>query len=84
MATSAVDNHPAEYKDITTSTKVGDAHLAWREILYETNTTPGLIANLQRALKAKNYNSGPIDGVIDLETMSAMSAFQQSQKLASG
>ncbi|HCH32343.1 MAG TPA: hypothetical protein DE045_05350 [Oceanospirillaceae bacterium] len=83
-AAGQVANHPAEFQDITTRTKVGDAHLEWREILCETNTTPDLIVRLQRALKAKEYNPGPIDGVIGQETLSAVSAYQQANSLATG
>jgi len=75
---------PAKYTTIAEREKVTDASLEWRPILCETNTTPQIIADLQRALDKKGYNPGPIDGVIGSETMAAVNAFQKDNKLASG
>ncbi|MFT5449022.1 MAG: peptidoglycan hydrolase-like protein with peptidoglycan-binding domain [Gammaproteobacteria bacterium] len=36
----------------------------------ETNTTVDTVRKLQRALAAKGYNPGNIDGVVDTQTLS--------------
>jgi len=75
---------PAEYMTVTEQHKVSDASLEWRSILCETNTTPNVIRELQRALQTKGYNPGPIDGVVGWETMGAVKRFQADNKMASG
>ncbi len=72
---------PEEYQTVTRTEKVKDGFMEWREILCETNMTRNKIAAIQRALKAKGYNPGPIDGVIGWETMRAVKAFQKANKL---
>lgn len=75
---------PAEYMTVSERHLVEDAKLEWRTILCETNTTADVVRDLQRALQAKGYNPGPIDGVVGRETMAAVSAFQKDNKMASG
>ncbi len=72
---------PEEYQTVTRTEKVKDGYMEWREILCETNMTRSKITAIQRALKAKGYNPGPIDGVIGWETMKAVKAFQKANKL---
>jgi hypothetical protein len=84
IAATDVNTHPAEFEDVFTRVKEGEAHLEWREILCETNTTPNLISRLQRSLKANDYNPRALDGVLGSETMSAVTAYQKANKLASG
>lgn len=72
---------PGEYQTVTRTEKVNDGFMEWREILCETNMTRGKITTIQRALKAKGYNPGPIDGTIGWETMRAVKAFQKANKL---
>ncbi len=72
---------PEEYQTVTRTEKVKDGHMEWREILCETNMTRSKITTIQRALKAKGYNPGPIDGVIGWETMRAVKSFQKANKL---
>ncbi|WP_028470309.1 peptidoglycan-binding domain-containing protein [Neptunomonas japonica] len=75
---------PAEYKTVEKRAKVSDAYLEWRSILCETNTQPSLIRDLQRALKAKGYNPGSIDGVLGRGTMAAVNSYQKAKGMASG
>ncbi len=72
---------PAEYQTVTRTEKVKDGFMEWREILCETNMTRSKITAIQRALKTKGYNPGPIDGVIGWETMRAVKAFQKANNL---
>lgn len=75
---------PAEYRTVEKRVKVSDAYLEWRPILCETNTHPGLIRELQRALQAKGYNPGRIDGVLGKDTMAAVNRYQKDKGMASG
>ncbi len=75
---------PAEYQTVTHQSLVKEGFMDWRTILCETNTTPGMVSKIQRALKDAGYNPGPIDGNIGSETMSAVRAFQRANGLAEG
>ncbi len=75
---------PAEYQTVSKREIVTEGYMQWRPILCETNASPDLISQVQRALLAKNHNPGPIDGVLGQETMVAVNAFQRSNRLATG
>lgn len=75
---------PGKFKTLTTRVKTVDSRLEWRSILCETNTTTDVIRRLQLALKAENYNPGPIDGVLGIETLGAVNKYQKTNNLASG
>jgi len=83
-ATQRAIEIPAEYSTVSKRVKVTDSYMEWRSILCETNTQPGLVRKLQKALKAKGYNPGAIDGVLGADTMSAVNAYQKANKMASG
>ena len=72
---------PARYKTVSRQELVSQSKVEWREILCDTNMTSGKITQIQRALKAKGFNPGPIDGTIGTDTMSAVNAFQRSKGL---
>ncbi len=72
---------PAVYSTVTRQEKISDGHMEWRSILCQTNMTRSRIAQIQRALKAKGFDPGPIDGVIGSETMAAVNAFQRKNNL---
>ena len=75
---------PAEYQTVEKQVLVKEGTAAWKSILCETNTTPGIVADIQRALLAKGFNPGKIDGVIGRDTAEAIKAFQQANGLATG
>ena len=75
---------PAEYQTVEKQVLVKEGTAAWKSILCETNTTPGIVADIQRALLAKGFNPGKIDGVIGRETADAIKAFQQANGLSTG
>jgi len=77
-------NIPAVYTNVPTKVKVADSYLKWQGILCETNTTSDVVSNLQRALKAKNFNITKIDGVYGSETKAAVNAYQKANKLNEG
>ena len=75
---------PAEYQTVTRQVLASESTAQWKSILCETNTTPGIVQDIQRALLAKGHNPGPIDGVVGAETSAAIRAFQQAKGLATG
>ncbi len=75
---------PAKYKTITKRVKVADQRVEWRSVLCRTNMTPGVISELQRALKAAGFNPGPIDGIVGSATLRAVSAYQREKGLPRG
>jgi hypothetical protein len=70
-----------KYETVTTRKLVKDGYLQWRSILCDTNLTTGRIAQIQRALQARGFNPGRLDGVIGSDTMAAVNAFQRANKL---
>ena len=63
---------------------MADSRLEWREILCETNTTPGLVSRLQQALNKEGYKAGKVDGVLGSQTMAAVQSYQRDKKMPSG
>jgi len=61
-----------------------EAHMKWQQILCETNTTPGIIMRLQKALKAKKYYHNKIDGVYGSDTTRAVAQYQKDKGIPSG
>ena len=72
---------PAVYQDITSQNKVTDGFMEWRSILCETNMTTSRIQAIQVALQEKGFDPGNIDGIIGLDTMNAVNAFQRDSDL---
>ena len=75
---------PAAYDTVVKREKVSDSRLEWKSVLCDTNTTPDVIASLQRALKMRGYNPGRVDGVLGRETLDAVASYQRSKGMASG
>jgi len=75
---------PAKYQTVQKRELVVDGEMAWREILCDTNTTPGKVREIQGALKAAGYNPGSVDGQLGPSTVSAVSAYQKSKGLSGG
>lgn len=75
---------PAVYQTVASQVLVSEGKAEWKSILCETNTTPGIVQEIQRALLAKGFNPGKIDGVIGPETSAAIRGFQTANGLATG
>lgn len=75
---------PAQYQTVASQVLVSEGKAEWKSILCETNTTPGIVQDIQRALLAKGFNPGPIDGIIGPETSAAITGFQKANNLATG
>ena len=72
---------PATYQTVSKQVKTSEGQMEWREILCQTNMTTNRITDIQRALKTKGFDPGPIDGVIGSQTMAAVNSFQSKNSL---
>jgi hypothetical protein len=72
---------PAEFETVSLSRIDKDGFMEWRPILCETNMTRSTITDLQQALASKGYNPGKIDGVVGVDTIKAVNAFQNDNNL---
>ncbi len=75
---------PAEYQIVKRSKQVSSERLAWREVLCETNASPTLVTDIQRALDKAGFDPGAIDGVLGRQTLAAVESFQRSKNLGRG
>ena len=75
---------PAEYRSVTRRDKITEGHMAWREILCETNTSRDVVRKLQLGLKNAGYDPGSVDGVLGSNTMAAVAKYQASKGMAKG
>ena len=75
---------PAKYETVATRKQVADSRLEWREILCDTNTTPGLVARLQKALNGAGYDAGPADGILGNQTLVALKSYQRANNMPGG
>jgi len=72
---------PAEYNTVVSQELEAEGFMEWRSILCKTNMTASTVADIQRALMAREYNPGAVDGVIGMDTIGAMNAFQRDNSL---
>ena len=75
---------PAVFQDVAKSRMVSEPQPVWRQVLCAKNTSPGKIAEIQRALARRGYNPGPADGQLGTQTVSAMQKFEADRGLAQG
>lgn len=83
-ATTRKTTIPAEFQKVTKNVKITEEKMEWKAVLCETNSTPNLISQIQRALLKAGHNPGPIDGIIGSQTQKAISSYQKANKLAVG
>ncbi|MEM9054690.1 MAG: peptidoglycan-binding domain-containing protein [Pseudomonadota bacterium] len=74
---------PATYKTVEKRVVTGGGGLEWREVLCDTNTTPGKIREIQTALTSAGY-SVPADGEFGPATLNAMESYQRANGLPVG
>ncbi|MFV0679863.1 peptidoglycan-binding protein [Ottowia sp.] len=72
---------PAVYETITWQVKVSEPSEEKREVMCETNTAPGKIREVQRALKSVGFDPGAEDGVLAQTTLAAVAQYQQARGL---
>ena len=75
---------PAVIETVAKKVKVSDERREWRGVLCETNMTPGIMTELQQALKAAGFDPGPLDGAIGAQTMRAVDDYQRAKNLERG
>ena len=76
---------PAEYKTVTKRKLVKKGGFSeWKEVLCPVGRTEAKITDIQRALKNRGYNPGPIDGVLGTQTKAALVKFQKDNSLPQG
>jgi hypothetical protein len=75
---------PAVVETVAKKVKVSDERMEWRSVLCETNMTPSIMTELQKALKAAGFDPGPIDGSIGAQTMRAVDDYQREKGLERG
>jgi multidrug efflux pump subunit AcrA (membrane-fusion protein) len=75
------ENLPVLYQSVTEKVKVTDEQTRWEEILCQEDLTECRVIEVQRALSRGGYSPGPIDGIIGLQTMAAINAFQKDFNL---
>ena len=75
---------PEEFQTVSRRELLTEGRMEWRPILCETNIRPGIVSDLQSALKKSGYNPGPIDGNLGRLTMAAVQSYQRDNKLPVG
>jgi hypothetical protein len=72
---------PAVYETVEQQVLVSPGTQYCSQILCDVNATPGKIMEIQKALQAAGFYSGPIDGDLGPNTMAGVTAYQQSKGL---
>lgn len=76
---------PAVYKDVKERRLVSKGGFTvWTEILCAAKTSSSTVRSVQKALVAKGYTVGPVDGVMGLQTQTALKQFQTDNGLPIG
>lgn len=70
---------PAVYRSETKQKIVRERRELWFETLCQEAVTPEFIASLQRALAARSYFKGQVNGRMDAQTRKAIRAYQKAQ-----
>ncbi len=72
---------PPKYGYVTKKVRVRDEKFLWVRVLCKDNMTRDMIVKLQKALKAKGYYHGPIDGIYGPLTQEAVVNFQKDHDI---
>jgi restriction endonuclease Mrr len=84
-ATTTEEVIPAQYKDVKERKLVSKgSYTGWTEILCAAKTSDATVKSVQRALKAKGYDVGPVDGVMGVRTQAILKKYQQEFNLPIG
>ena len=76
---------PARFATIQKKKLVNAETVNWRQILCETNTTPGIVRRIQEALVSAGYNLGfAPDGELGPGTQAVIRKYQQDNNLPTG
>lgn len=75
---------PEEFETVNKTTKKTEGHLAWRQILCETNVTPDVVKKIQEALREAGVYKGPADGNLGPGTVTSIVSYQKAKGLPTG
>jgi peptidoglycan hydrolase-like protein with peptidoglycan-binding domain len=76
---------PAEYTTVTKrSLSKKGGFTEWREVLCANKVTTSMVQQVQRALRSRGYDPGPIDNIIGTRTKAALIKFQKDNGLPVG
>ena len=76
---------PAEYTTLTKRRLVKKGGFTeWREVVCDYKVTASLNRQIQRALRDRGYDPGPIDNIIGTKTKAALVKFQKDNGLPVG
>jgi len=75
---------PARTKTVNTQVITSPAKIEWRQVICQADMTRELVTSLQRALKNKGFDPGPIDGFIGQGTMRAVERYQIDEGIDRG
>jgi len=75
---------PRRTKTVSRQVQVSPPTLVWRRVLCETNVTPAIVKNLQRALSREGFDPGRVDGVLGQGTLAAVKQYQEKNSLDVG
>lgn len=81
LVTPATATAPATYRSESRQKMVRDTQTVWIRTPCYDMLTPDTILTLQRALRARGYYLGALDGVLAPETMTAIRRFQADHGL---
>jgi hypothetical protein len=75
---------PAEYEDVTRSVMVCPERWKWEHVVCEQKMTTDAANKIKTALTASGYRTGPLNGQLDKDDWTALSAFQAKNGLGVG
>ncbi len=83
-ASFAETANPEEFQTVSRRELLTEGKMEWQPVLCETNVKPGIVTDLQRALKEAGYKPGPVDGSLGRQTMAAVQSYQRDNQLPVG
>ena len=72
---------PAEYTELDGKVLASSGSEEWHQILCVDNATTAKVTEIQNALMANGFHPGPINGVLNPQTMDAVAAYQKARGL---
>ncbi|MEE9374452.1 MAG: peptidoglycan-binding domain-containing protein [Saprospiraceae bacterium] len=76
---------PAQYRTVSEKVLIREGgYTVWTEILCASQTSSGTIRRVQQSLTTAGYNPGVADGIMGLQTQTALKQFQTDKALPIG
>lgn len=73
---------PSEYEEVRVERERTKGYAKWIPIICESTMTKSLIRKVQQALKFQGFYHSEVDGIWDIESKSAVRAYQKANNLA--